>query len=299
MSGDSVINLQERLDEFLRTMPMDILVGQLASRCSMTEQEAEAFLELYANEMRTTLGLVSEEIRSELKMLEVGAGLCLFSVFLKKQGYDITALEPSISGFGKFEMAKKVILEAYADLGLRVLELPAQDLLLCDDRFDLIFSNNVLEHIPNLEAAWFGMCAALKPEGVMLHNCPNYLFPYEPHLGIPVIKAFPRLSTYIYRGAIEQYREVWESLNFITYFDVKRLTKATGMKVNFKRGLLFDALSRIEKDPYFRERHAGSMVNVAYNILDKTGLLGLLRYIPPVLSTPMIFQCSRSGRWLN
>ena len=290
-----MVDLQKKLDEFLQQIPMEMLVVQLASRCGMTEEEAGAFLKLYANEMHTTLGLVGERIGPGRKMLEVGAGLCLFSVFLKKQGYDITALEPSTGGFGKFEIAKRVILEAYADLGLRVWEFPAQDLLNCSDRFDLIFSNNVLEHIPNLEAAWSGMCAALKPDGVMVHNCPNYLFPYEPHVGIPVFKFFPRLSTFFFRGRIETHRDVWESLNFITYFDVNRLAKTAGMKVSFKRGLLFDALSRIEKDPFFRERHSGSFVMTVHSILNKSGLLGLLRYIPPMLGTPMIFQCSRVG----
>lgn len=299
MSGSSVVGLQEKLDEFLRSMPMEVLVGRLASRCGMTAEEAGTFLELYANEMRTTLGLVGEKIEPGLKMLEIGAGLCLFSVFLKKQGYDITALEPSAGGFGKFETAKGIILEAYAAVGLRVWEFPAQDLLSCDDRFDLIFSNNVLEHIPDLEVAWSGMCGVLKPEGVMLHNCPNYFFPYEPHLGIPVFKFAPQLSTFFFRGVVERHRDVWESLNFITYFDVKRLTKAAGMKVVFKKGLLFEALSRIEKDPFFRERHSGSLVMAVYTILNKTSLLGLLRHIPPMLSTPMIFQCGRSDQWPN
>lgn len=293
----AVVDLQEKLDDFLLSLPMDLLVSRLASRCGMTGEEAGTFLKLYANEMHTTLGLVGEKIEPGFKMLEVGAGMCLFSVFLKKQGYDITALEPSTGGFGKFEIAKRVILEFYSNLGLRVWEFPAQDLLTCDVRFDLIFSNNVLEHIPNLEDAWFGMCAALKPEGVMLHNCPNYFFPYEPHMGIPVFKFLPQFSTFFFRGVIERNQDVWDSLNFITYFDVNRLAQSAGMKVCFKRGLLFDALSRIENDPFFRERHSGTFVMAVYTILSKSGLLGLLRYIPPVFSTPMIFHCSRSGRW--
>lgn len=299
MSGDSASVLQERLEEFLQSMPVERLAGELASHCGMTEEEARKFLGLYANEMHTTLDLVCGRIEPELKMLEVGAGLCLFSLFLRKQGYDITALEPSAGGFGKFEMAKRVILDVYADLNLRVFEFSAQDLPSCNDKFDLIFSNNVLEHIPHLEEAWLGMCAVLKPKGVMVHNCPNYFFPYEPHLGIPVLKHFQGVSASCFRKQVAQYREVWDSLNFITYFDVKKLARIGGMKVSFRSGLLFDALSRIERDPFFRERHSGSFILAVYTTLRKMGLLGLLRYIPPMLSTPMIFQCSRSSEWPN
>jgi len=294
MRATSIINLQEKLEEFLRSMPGKKIVELLISRSGMAAEEAEKFLGLYANEMRTTLELVNGKIEPGFKILEVGAGLCLFSVFLKEQGYDITALDPSAGGFGNFETAKRVILEVYADLGLRVLDFPAQDLSSCVDRFDLIFSNNVLEHIPNLEGAWSGMLAVLKPRGMMLHNCPNYFFPYEPHLGIPVFKCFPQASVFFFRETVERYRDVWDSLNFITYFNIKRLTKSTGMKVHFKNGLLFEALNRIGKDTYFRERHSGSFVMAVYAILVKTGMLGLLRHIPPMFGTPIIFQCNRS-----
>lgn len=287
--------LHEKLSEFLQSMPVERLAAELASRCGMSGEDARKFLGVYANEMHTTLDLVGEKLEPGLKMLEVGAGLCLFSLFLRKQGYDITALEPSAGGFGKFEVSKQVILDAYAALDLRVLEFPAQDLPSCSDKFDLIFSNNVLEHIPHLEEAWLGMCAVLKPKGVMVHNCPNYFFPYEPHLGIPVFKHFSGLSTLCFRSSVEQFRGVWDSLNFITYFDVKKLARAGGMNVSFRNGLLFEALNRIERDPLFRERHSGSFIMAVYTTLRKTGLLGLLRYLPPAFSTPMIFQCSRSS----
>jgi 2-polyprenyl-3-methyl-5-hydroxy-6-metoxy-1,4-benzoquinol methylase len=293
MNRDCEIVLQERLEEFFQLIPVKRLSEELASCCGMPEDEAELFLSVYANEMRITLDLIGEKIKPGIKMLEVGAGLCLFSVFLKKQGYDITALEPSTGGFGKFEIAKQVILDAYADLNLRVLESPAQSLSDCNDRFDLIFSNNVLEHIPNLEEAWLGMCTVLKPDGVMAHNCPNYFFPYEPHLGIPIFKSLPWLSAIFFPRSVAQYREVWESLNFITYFDARKLASVGGMEISFKSGLLFEALNRMERDPFFRERHSGSVIFVVYTILCKTGLLRLLKHIPPVFSTPMIFHCSR------
>ena len=283
---------QDKLDAFLAAMPINTMSRDLALRCGMTEADAEKYLRIYVNEMQVTLGLVQGHIQPEIKVLEVGAGLCLFSVFLRTLGCDVTALEPSTGGFDRFETAKQVILEAYSDTGLKVWEFPAQDLSARHERFDLIFSNNVLEHIPDLSGAWAGMCAALKPEGKMLHNCPNYLFPYEPHLGIPVFKWAPQLSAFLFPGIVARNREVWDSLNFITYFDVKRLVRDSKMKVSFKRALLWSALSRIGDDPLFRERHAGGVIAATYTILKKSRLLGVLRYLPPVFATPMIFECT-------
>lgn len=292
MNISEAIVMQEKLDAFLASMPIANLSRELASRCGMTQEEAEKFLMMYVNEMQVTLGLVEGRIKPGLKVLEIGAGLCLFSVFLKTLGCDVIALEPSTGGFGSFETAKRVILEAYAGVGLKVWEFTAQDLLARQERFDLIFSNNVLEHIPDLTGAWAGMCAVLKPAGTMLHNCPNYFFPYEPHLGIPVFKPFPRLSAFLFRGAVARQKDVWDSLNFITYFEVKRLVRNSNMRVSFKKALLWSALSRIGDDPLFRERHSGSVVVTIYTLLKKSHLLGLLRFIPPMLATPMIFECT-------
>ncbi|HEY1772233.1 MAG TPA: class I SAM-dependent methyltransferase [Gammaproteobacteria bacterium] len=294
MNAPETAGLQGELDRFLASMPIEKLSGELALRCGMTEDDAKSFLMEYVNEMQITLDLVDGNIRTGSRILEVGAGLCLFSVFLKALGHDVVALEPSAGGFGTFETAKKVILESYADVCLTVWESTAQDLPARGERFDLIFSNNVLEHIPDLAGAWSGMCAALKPEGAMLHNCPNYLFPYEPHLGIPVLKPWPQLSALLFRGAVAKQKEVWESLNFVTYFQVKKLVRDSGMRVAFRKGLLLHALRRIGDDALFRERHSGSVVEIAYTSLDKLHLLGLLRFVPPMLATPMIFRCTRA-----
>ena len=52
------------------------------------------------------------------RILEVGAGIGLLSIFLRRRGYDVTALDPSLGGF-----------EAHARLGLAARKrLGANDL---------------------------------------------------------------------------------------------------------------------------------------------------------------------------
>ena len=61
-------------------------------------------------------------------------------------------------------------------------------------QFEFIFSVNVIEHCQPLEPNLEGMAGVLSPGGRMLHTCPNYRVPYEPHLRTPLIPAAPGLT---------------------------------------------------------------------------------------------------------
>jgi 2-polyprenyl-3-methyl-5-hydroxy-6-metoxy-1,4-benzoquinol methylase len=289
----SSLNTAE-LQKFIQEIPYDRIAEELMLHCDMSFTEAINFLKLYVNEMPVTLNLIRDIIDPRMQILEVGAGLCLFSIFLKSQGYAVTALEPSIGGFSRFSIAKEVILKSYKELNLPLLSYPVGRLKSCNTKFNFIFSNNVLEHIPNLPEAWVAMVSSLSSGGVMAHNCPNYFVPYEPHFGIPIIKWAPVLNKLIYKSAIAQQKELWDSLNFITYYDVKKLARLTKMEVTFRDKLLLASFNRLHNDPSFLMRHSGGFLVRLDKILRKFGLIQLLRFIPPALSTPMIFICKKT-----
>ena len=226
------------------------------------------------------------------RILEVGAGIGVLSIILAKDGHNITALEPGANGF-----------DVNAQVGAAVREwLAAEDLPLLDievdrlepakyGKFDLIFSVNVLEHIPDLSAAISAMESVLAPNGVMVHLCPNYTVPYEPHFGIPLVPFAPRVTGGLVPGIDRD--PVWPSINFITYGEVERLAARFGLLVTFRRGLMYDAFVRLDTDQEFGARHKG-VVRRIYRLLKATRILGLLRHIPPALATPMIFECRRA-----
>jgi len=284
----------QNLDEFLQSAPRELIIRELVLRGNFSEQQAGDFIDVYFNEAFVSLDLINNQIDKNMKILEVGAGICIFSIFLKKSGFNIVALEPSINGFSKFSIAKDVLLEIYSDINLEILDAPAHELKLMDRKFDFIFSNNVLEHIPNLKDSWLGMVDALSlKDGKMIHHCPNYFFPFEPHLSIPVIKYFPEISKYIFSSKVKANLELWNSLNFISYRDVKDLAKNSNLAIVFKRELLAKAFVRIDSDPLFRARHSSKFFLIAYKLIKKTHFYTLLKYIPPSFSTPMTFLCSR------
>ncbi|RLJ20097.1 SAM-dependent methyltransferase [bacterium endosymbiont of Escarpia laminata] len=227
------MSLQKSLTIFIEEIPQQHLAEAIAEAADITPQQGLQMLYTYINETRVALRLTESVLKKNKQMLEVGAGLCLFSLFLKQEGYEITALEPGAGGFDAFTIAKQVILDYYQSIPLPVINHTAQELNPdIDGRFDLIFSNNVVEHIPNFKQALSALNHCLSEGGAMIHGCPNYFIPYEPHLQLPVLKIWPGLSERLFRRQIEKRRAVWESLNFISYFDVKSFADENGLEVH-------------------------------------------------------------------
>lgn len=288
------MTLETRLNEFITQMPLDQIADDIASETNAEASEVAAWLAIYLNESRASLRLIEPYLEKHLRILEVGAGLCILSLFLKSEGYNITAEEPALAGFDLFSSAKLLIMEHYQSLELAVIDRPASKLSLSvDGEFDLIYSNNVLEHVSDIEQSFTALCALTSRAGKMVHNCPNYVFPYEPHLHIPVIKPFKKLTELLFKKRVADKRALWESLNFITYFQVKGMGKNANVGIRFKKGLLYESFDRLSYDPLFKQRHGKSVVYTIYRILVATRLLTLLRYIPAPLVSPMQFEVNR------
>jgi len=280
--------LLHRLDKFLEVMPFEHMASEI------DVAEASEMLNVYANESRVAMALIVQHIDHDMRFLEVGAGLCFTSLFLKSEGYEITALEPAIGGFDMFEKLKNIILKHHKALQLDVITEPAQSL--CVDEyglFDLIFSNNVMEHIPDWQSALDAMTDVLSPHGKMIHACPNYSVPYEPHYGTPVLRYFPNLSRRLFVSK-QADLDIWHSLNFITCRQIKRYCRQQQLHAHFEKALLYKALKRIDDDPLFKQRHNGLIANVASFIM-RSGLGTLIKCIPPSLATPMIFEIKQQA----
>ncbi|MEY8198409.1 MAG: methyltransferase domain-containing protein [Colwellia sp.] len=288
-----MVNIDDKLACFIANIPVNALAEQIALQSKDSVGEIEAFLDLFINEMHGALDIVKPYLDLRLSLLEVGAGLCFFSLFLRSENYNITALEPVAGGFDRFTLAKAVILDHYHELDLSVLDKKAQDLLPQNDGyFDFVFSNNVIEHIPELDRTLAAIAKVMSRQGKMVHGCPNYTVPYEPHFQIPVLKCWPGLSERLYAKRLDPMTELWRSLNFITYFDVRAFAKGHKMQLKLRKGLIHQAFVRLGQDSYFRERQSGKGLWYCYLLLKKTGLLRLLKYWPACLATPMIIELS-------
>lgn len=262
-------------------------------KTGINEQRVAAVIDTCAAEVPIGRELIQDLLKPGIRVLEVGAGIGLLAQDLLREGVNVRGLEPGANGFSDSARIGAAVRE-FSGTDLKVIDKEASGLTPeTDGEFDLIFSVNVLEHMPDLERNLAGMLAVLAPDGVMIHTCPNYHVPYEPHYGLPLVPGFPQAVTYLKPRLRDE--ELWRSLNFITASRVERFARNAGLDIDFAPGTMHETIQRIDYDPQFSQRHSGTATRI-YGTLKSLGLIGALRYLPPALATPMRFSYRRSQR---
>jgi SAM-dependent methyltransferase len=260
------------------------------SKASYNTSKYYTIMDNYIEESVFALTLLQELDIENKKVLEVGAGAGILTAWLLKNNVNVWGIEPSGIGYDFHNNMFEAVKEFYQLPDNRIIDAAAEDLnpkLI--NNVDIVFSLNVLEHIKpeNLQQAFVGMKSVLAKGGKMLHHCPNYVIPFEPHYGLPLVPLFPHISGKL-KGVYDE--SVWQSLNFITYFKTKKLASKTSLKITYKKGLMADAFIRLEKDEVYASRHK-TLVRI-YPLLKYSGIICLMKQIPPSLCTPMTFFLS-------
>jgi 2-polyprenyl-3-methyl-5-hydroxy-6-metoxy-1,4-benzoquinol methylase len=262
-------------------------IERLSIESGLSKDEVQAVLSTAIAESAQTLRVLAGlEFDLSDRLLEVGAGLGATSAFLSQSGFCLTALEPGGVGFEMNVVLSEVLARvtnshhAFLRIGAEELDPELHGL------FSLVFSNNVLEHIDNPEAALQHMQQVQSVGGVNVHSCPNYSIPFEPHFGIPLLPLRPSLTSRVLPRSIAG-SGLWKSLNFIRAQDVTAWTKGSGRTVTFRTGALATSLTRLTQDSEFRKRHR--ILGAISNAMKATGALRIVRALPPRWSTPMDF----------
>ena len=101
-----------------------------------------------------------------------------------------------------------------------VVQSPGESLPFASNKFDLVLSHEVIEHVANDRASVAEMVRVLKPGGRLVLFCPNRLYPFETH-------------GYYWRGAYH-----FGNVPFINYLpDPLRNRLAPHVRAYTKRGL--------------------------------------------------------------
>ena len=276
-------------DAFRTSVLSPVRIAALVADAEVDAEWLESTLSVSLEESEYTLRWLAPWLEDGGRVLEVGSGLGLTSAYLSSTGVEICSLEPGGVGFERYERVNP-LLRASLDISHPHLAVAVEDITYEQaGTFDLIFSNNVLEHVADVETALGTLGALLRPGGVMVHNCPNYSVPYEPHFGIPLLPVRPASTARVLPGTITS-TGLWQSLNFVTAREVRRIAARQGAVVSFERGLLGDTMDRFA-EPEFARRHP-ALARLA-------GVLGalapVLRRVPPTLATPMIVSWRNSA----
>jgi len=243
----------------------------------------------FLEEAELTLSLINDLDLTGKDVLEIGGGLGFVYGYLQKAGINIYGIEPSDSGFdGYFNAAMQLFKIIDVDES-HFYPFSAKECIKLNKQFDIIFSNNVLEHIPELDESFSAMKSVLDPYGLMVHNTVNYLIPYEPHFKMMLFPFYPKL-TVLFKPSLRS-SSLWNGLNFITTGKLKRICKIKNLSIEFKKDALYNTLLRLENDPMFAQRQKYFIP--LYRVLKFTGLMKILVKIPIALTTPITFTIRR------
>lgn len=286
-------------------MLKSIDITQASKDAGQDEARMNQVFNLVKDEAKQALNLIKGmELKADARILEVGAGYGLASICLALAGFSVTALEPGGTGFEDY-IGTSSSFAQMCNVQLSHLDTGAETAAFSEiPLFDLIISNNVLEHIDQIDKALINLKSALKKDGIMIHSCPNYAFPYEPHFGIPLVPIFPKVTKYLLPKRMTA-SGLWKSLNFITAHHIKSFCKEQGLNVAFRKGTMFSSISRFRNDELFAARHPLLQKVFSNNLVFKSSRR--LFSIPVQLATPMDFLVcfpeqktdKRVLNWLN
>jgi 2-polyprenyl-3-methyl-5-hydroxy-6-metoxy-1,4-benzoquinol methylase len=294
-----VSGLADGLDAFVATFDR----RRLAERASALSQgewsagEFRTFIDTYLNEAKVGLDLVASHLSPEMRILEVGAGVGLLPAYLKQRGYEVMGIEPGAEGGFGFMPAIIDAVGEQIDAYCRpdILPIVAERLTPGKHgRFDLIFSVNVMEHVMALDDAVAAMRSVLTPRGRMVHLCPNYAFPYEPHLAIPLVPLVPHWTKRLFRSAVARNGEVWDAINFITAGRVRSMARANSLDVVFESGIMGRYFERARQDRIFGSRHPGLARRLASSRMLGAVISNALSHVPAALASPMVFTLTHA-----
>ncbi len=232
---------------------------------------------------------IERYLHKEKKILEVGGGIHLLTIFLH-QDYDITSIEPG--GFKSFtdELRNKILDQHKLKVYTTTIEKFSTD-----EKFDFIFSMNVLEHTDDIMQHIKSCMNLLKDENSLLFiQCPNYTFPFDAHFYKWYIPFFPhftfatlRRKKIIKELGNDRYEDILNNLNFnCTFFKIKKLN----LPIKFIHPLK-DIFNRIDQDSVFRERVLKNLlVRLCYKIIIFLRIKKIITYFFPISLTPYLIM---------
>lgn len=255
------------------------------------QQTTENLLKTYWEESKVILSLISNDLQNlqpEQRILEIGAGTGLVSHVLKNNGFKIDAIEPSSQAFSFMRVIStqlKSILETEGFLTCDIQDSTLERYK-SENRYHLIFSSHVLEHVADIPACFKKINELSEKNGKSIHLCPNYIIPFEPHLGKWILPFAQKNNCRVFKKSYKLHKNIWDNINFITSGKVMRVAKKTGLKVKFDQNILQFYLRRYSESSMLRDRHETRMLSFIVSFLLR---FKIYKLIPASLQSPMFF----------
>lgn len=275
---------------------MEEWLQDIRAHCALKAPELLSLFDIYAAEAAFGRNYISADImllKPGARIVEVGAGAFLLSCQLAREGFEVTALEPTGSGFSHFDQLRQLVRERAASLGClpRVVDLPAEAFT---ERtvYDFAFSVNVMEHVDDVSRVMANIANSLVAGASYRFTCPNYLFPYEPHFNIPTVYSKKLTERLFYRRIFENKAMpdpagAWQSLNWIDVLQVRRVARGlAGVRATFNRSLMVSTLERVAVDEDFASRRSPAIRIILLTVV-RLRLHQIFRFVPAMFQPIM------------
>jgi SAM-dependent methyltransferase len=248
----SSLAIPEQLTEFLDQ-------NVLHSWSVGAPQAKVVLLQTYIDEASFFYGVVRNQFDSlsGRRVLEVGSGIGLFSLLMSTHGSAVTSLEPESAGFGSMVEFRELIVKAW--LGPRghcnFLSSKLEELPFSHGFFDVVLAINVIEHVPGYGSLISQMVERTAAGGSVWIVCPNYAFPIEQHLSIPILlnKSFTWsvFGHFLRKKAkMDQVEEFWSDLSWPTHWGVKKKLLKMGHRHHFSRRVFQAYVERLTDERF-------------------------------------------------
>jgi SAM-dependent methyltransferase len=169
------------------------------------------------------------------------------------------------------------------DLSFNLIKLPIEECKF-DQKFDFIFSINVMEHLKDPYSVINQLKENLKPAGKYRFFCPNYSFPYEPHFQKWMFRrknhAFylPPSRAKSERISVSEWQGVYGSLNFITFEKLISFFSQSNIQYEVNANALRDIALRSESDKELQNRH--KLLSCTIKFLFNLRLIRVINLLP-------------------
>lgn len=160
------------------------------------------------------------------KFLEIGAGVgTLLIVAREKYGIDSYGIEPSKGEFSPFSEASDALLEEYNMPKDIIINGVGENIPFEDERFDFIYSTNVLEHVQDPKKVISESIRVLKTGGYLQFVIPNYFSFWEGHYAMFWPCITNKFIAKIYVQLFGRKPDYINDLQLISPFHIKTILK--------------------------------------------------------------------------
>lgn len=160
--------------------------------------------------------------RADIKVLDFGCGRGALCVFLRRRGFDTFGVDIDVEGV---EFARD-FLRSTGDDPDKIGTIDESGLTKFPDGFfDFVISDQVIEHVEDIELAAMELARLTRTGGGGIHSYPANLIPVEPHISVPFVHWLPKnsLRTYlIYLCLFFKKETPWQHLRHLSRMGLAR-----------------------------------------------------------------------------